>query len=218
MKKIILIGGGEHCRVILSVFSRSRKKLYPGFHIHGIIDRPENVGKKISGVKIIGTDKDLGKLRNKVDYALISIGATGNNTSRRKLYQHVKKIGYQFFILRSVNAIIDESTEIGEGSVIMPGVVINCGTCIGKNVIINTGAVIDHDCRIGDHVHIAPGVTLSGGVSVEADTHIGTGASVIQHVQIGKNCLIGAGSVVVNNVPANVVAYGNPCRQVRKNG
>ena len=48
----------------------------------------------------------------------------------------------------------------------MAGVVIQSGSVIGDNVIVNTNASVDHDCRIGQHVHLAPGVVVCGNVCV----------------------------------------------------
>jgi UDP-perosamine 4-acetyltransferase len=84
----------------------------------------------------------------------------------------------------------------GEGTFIAAGAIVNPGTKIGRNVIINTSASVDHDCEIGDFVHIAPGVTLSGGVKVGNETHIGTGANVIQYVKIGEKCMVKAGTLL----------------------
>ena len=98
----------------------------------------------------------------------------------------------------------------------MPGVVINAGTFIDENTIINTRACIDHDCRIGKHVHIAPGTILSGGVTIGDGTHIGSGSTIIQGVSIGKGNIIGAGSLVIRDIGDNVSAYGVPA-VIRKN-
>lgn len=115
------------------------------------------------------------------------------------------------------SAIISESVNIGEGSVVMPLVVINSEARIGRHCIINTKASIDHECIIGNFVHIAPGCTLSGGVTIGDGSWIGVGSCVKQGIRIGRNCMIGAGAVVVNDIPDNVVAYGNPCRIIRLN-
>jgi acetyltransferase-like isoleucine patch superfamily enzyme len=47
---------------------------------------------------------------------------------------------------------------------------------------------------------------------------IGVGTTIKDHIKIGKNCIIGAGSVVVRDIPDNVIAYGNPCKPIRDNG
>ena len=43
------------------------------------------------------------------------------------------------------------------------------------------------------------------------------GANVLNGIKIGKNCIVGAGSVVTKDIPDNWVAYGNPCKLIRKN-
>ncbi len=133
---------------------------------------------------------------------------------------HVRKIMSERYNLHFAKAIhpssiISGSVEIGDGSVIMPGVIINADSIIGRHCIVNTGASIDHECRIEDYVHIAPGCTLSGEVVVGEGSWVGVGTCVKQGIRIGKNCMIGAGSVVVKDIPDNVVAYGNPCK-IRK--
>jgi acetyltransferase-like isoleucine patch superfamily enzyme len=42
------------------------------------------------------------------------------------------------------------------------------------------------------------------------------GANILNTVKIGKNCVIGAGSVVTKDIPDNVVAYGSPCKIIKK--
>lgn len=96
----------------------------------------------------------------------------------------------------------------------MAGAVINVGSRIGDNSVINTRAALDHDCRIGCHVHIAPGSVISGGVKIGDGTHIGTGSSIIQCINVGINSVIGAGSVVVKDIPDNVKAYGVPAHVI----
>ena len=56
--------------------------------------------------------------------------------------------------------------QIGPGTVIMAGVIIQPGCRIGKHVILNTGCQLDHDCVIEDFAHIAPGAVLCGNVHV----------------------------------------------------
>ncbi len=208
-KKIVLIGGGGHCKVVISIL----KKL-DNFKILGIVDNYK-AESLISGIKIIGTDNDLRNIYNSgIHYALITIGSTKDNTKRYTLFNMAKEIGYKFPVIISPEAIIDESVRIDEGTVIMPGNIINIDSSIGKNCIVNTGAIIGHNCKIGDHCHIAPGTHISGSVVINELSFIGIGATIIQGVKIGKNVTIGAGSVVIKNVPDNVIIVGNPAKIV----
>jgi len=209
-KKIILIGGGGHCKVVISIL----KKL-DNFEIAGIVDnyKAENF---ISGIKIIGTDDDLKDIyKSGIHNAFITVGSIKDNIKRYRLFNMAREIGYKFPVTISPKAIVDDNVKIDEGTVIMPGNIINIDSSIGKNCIINTGAIIEHDCKIGNNCHIAPGVHISGSVNIGELSFIGIGATIIQGVKIGKNVTIGAGSVVIKNIPDNVIVLGNPAKIIK---
>jgi len=210
-KKIILIGGGGNCKVVISILEKIDQ-----FEIAGIIDHKDKVGNFIDHIRIIGSDDDLSKIyKSGIDYGLVTVGSIKDNLKRYQLFNMLKAIGFKFPRVISPESIMDKHTKIGEGSIVMPGCIINIDSSIGVNCIINTGATVEHDCSIGDHCHIAPGVNISGGVSVADLSFIGTGATIIQGIQIGKNATIGAGSVIIKNISDNVIAVGNPAKVIK---
>jgi maltose O-acetyltransferase len=110
-----------------------------------------------------------------------------------------------------------------------------CFITLGDNVYINTNCVI-LDCnrvRVGDHTQIGPNVTLSPAthpvdaaervagpemaypITIGNRVWIGAGAVIGPGVTIGDDTTIGAGSVVMKDVPARVVAAGNPAQVIR---
>lgn len=139
--------------------------------------------------------------------------AIGCNRNRKKIAIKISDKG--FLKLIHPFACISKRVSIGNGTVIMPGVIINADCRIGSHVIINTNSSIDHDCEVEDFVHVSPNVALSGGVRVGEGTHIGVGASVIPGVKIGKWVTIGAGSVIIRDIPDYSVVVGNPGRIIR---
>ena len=138
--------------------------------------------------------------------------AVGNNKTRKIIVENCKEKIAPAMIHAS--GIISPSAAIGEGTVVMPYVVLNADSRVGKHCILNTGAVIEHDCILGDYVHISPNASLAWEVTVGEGTHIGISACVIPGIQIGKWCTIGAGAVIIKDVPDGVTMVGNPGRVV----
>lgn len=131
--------------------------------------------------------------------------------------------------------------EIGDGCYIEPPLHANWGghhVHFGKNIYANFGLTLVDDSHIfvGDGTMFAPGVIVSTAghpiapefrekvfqynmpVHIGKNCWIGAGAIILPGVTIGDNTVIGAGSVVTRDIPANVVAFGTPCRVVREIG
>lgn len=209
MKEIIVIGGGGHAKVVISILKKIRE-----YNIIGYTDI--NNRGKILGVSHYGNDEKLLNIEHKPFLAL-GIGLIRNFAIRKKIVDKFIEKEFVFEAIISPNATINEEVNLDNGTVVMDGVVINSGTTIGKYSIVNTNSSIDHDCKIGDFVHIAPGVTVSGGVVIGNMNLIGIASTILQSIIIGDFNIIGAGSVINENIPSGVVAFGNPCKVIKEN-
>ncbi|MHC1747904.1 MAG: acetyltransferase [Cellulosilyticaceae bacterium] len=206
---IIIVGSGGHAKSVLDAISTKNQ-----FEIIGLIGCKDDIGKDVNGYKVIGMDEDK-KWYYEAGIRNVVI-AIGNHERRLKLYQSYKALGYKFPNIIDETAILASHIRIGEGNFIGKGVIVNASTQISNSCILNTGCVVEHDCFIGECVHIAPRATLCGNVQIKFGSHIGAGTTIIQNIIVGKNTIIGAGSVVLKNVSDNTIAYGNPCREVKK--
>lgn len=205
---IIVIGGGGHAKVIVSILKKMEI-----FDIVGYTDKKDR--GNLLGIPYLGDDSRLHDL--KVQYgqcaAVIGVGYLGKDNLRERLMDNLRGLGFILPAIISPTAVINAEVVIGEGTVVMDGVVVNSGTRIGQCVIVNTRASVDHDCEIGDFAHIAPGVTLSGGVKVGARSLIGVGATVVQYATIGDDCIIGAGAVVAKDCIEPGTYVGVPAKK-----
>jgi maltose O-acetyltransferase len=105
---------------------------------------------------------------------------------------------------------------------------------LGTRVFFNFNCVVLDVCevRIGDFTLIGPGVQIMTSLhpldaalrrerelgkpsQIGSDVWVGGGAQILAGVRIGSRSVIGAGSVVTRDVPAGVLAVGNPCRVIR---
>jgi sugar O-acyltransferase (sialic acid O-acetyltransferase NeuD family) len=207
MNKIVIIGGGGHARVVISIIRQLE-----GYEIVGYIDIKNN--GDLLGVRYAGSDVLLEKLysEKKAGHAAMGIGVAASLQKRKELLGKAASIGFRFPPIISPHCVIGEEVGIGEGTIVMNGTVINTGTVIGKHCIINTGSVVDHDCRIGDFVHIAPGATLCGGVEIGENAFVGSGATIIPGREIGRNAVIGAGAVVTGDCLQEGTYIGVPAK------
>ncbi len=133
----------------------------------------------------------------------------------------------------------DMFAEIGEECYIEPPFRANWGghhVHFGNRVYANFNLTLVDDTHIyvGDCTMIGPNVTIATAghpvvpslrkygvqfnapVRVGKNCWIGAGAVLLPGVTVGDNSVIGAGSVVTKDIPANVVAVGNPCRVLRE--
>lgn len=131
--------------------------------------------------------------------------------------------------------------EIGDGCYIEPPLHANWGgrhVHFGKHVYANFHLTLvdDTDIYVGDDTMFGPNVTVATAghpilpalreqvyqynmpVFIGRNCWIGAGAILLPGVHIGDGTVIGAGSVVTKDIPANVVAVGNPCRVLRPIG
>jgi acetyltransferase-like isoleucine patch superfamily enzyme len=126
------------------------------------------------------------------------------------------------------NVVIREENSIGDGFRIWNSSVIDYGCNIGSNVKIHNKVYVAQFTIIEDDVFLAPGVTLANdmhpgcpdasecmrGPSINKGAQIGINCTILPRVIIGEHSLIGAGSVVTRDIPAGVVAYGNPAQVI----
>ena len=199
MDNIILIGGGGHAKACIDVIEQG--KLY---RVAGIIEKEGSHNDSVLGHSILGYDIDLKKLRNKYEYALITIGQINSPSARINAFGILKSLEFVLPTIKSPLAYVSKHAQIGEGTIIMHGALVNAGAKIGSNCIINSNALVEHDVRIGDHCHISTMAIVNGEVTVGEGTFIGSGAITKQSITIGKSCIIGSGCVLKQNIPDKV--------------
>lgn len=202
--QLIIVGAGGHGKVVLDAALAAQQPIS-----YLVDDAPaccELLGLRV----VLASDVDWQATRQ-----FEFLVAVGDNRIRAMLFQRMLTKGGTPTTIIHPSAIVSKHACIGRGTVICAGVIVNAGAVIGENCILNTACSIDHDCRIGDHVHICPGVHLAGNVTVGEGTIIGIGSSVIPGKKVGDWSILGAGSVVVRDIPDQVIAFGVPARVVR---
>ena len=210
-KPVVVIGAGGHAKVLIAALKRL------GARVLGATDADvARHGQTVLDVPVLGGDEALNVHDPAAVLLVNGLGSVARTEARRAIHERLTKRGYRFATVVDPLALLAGPVEIGEGAQVLAGAVVQPGTRLGVNCIVNTRAAIDHDCTVGAHAHIAPGATLSGGVQVGEGAHVGTGASVIHNVRIGAGAIVGAGAAVIADVPDGVTVAGVPARVLRK--
>lgn len=172
-----------------------------------------------------------GEMYNSTEPELLEIQAKANQRvfdyNHTPLYEKEKKQA----LLRDIFASVGENVHIETPFNANWGI----NTSLGKNFYanFNMSLVDDTDIIIGDYVKFGPNCVLTTAshpidpelrkqayqfnrpIVIADNVWLGSNVVVFGGVSIGENSVIGAGSIVTRDVPANVVAYGNPCQVIR---
>ena len=97
----------------------------------------------------------------------------------------------------------------------MAGVIINPDAEIRDFCILNTGSQLEHNCYMDSFSHLSAGSVTGGKVRIGKFSAITLNVTILDRLTIGENTVVGSGSVVLKDLPDNVLAYGNPAKIVR---
>jgi UDP-3-O-[3-hydroxymyristoyl] glucosamine N-acyltransferase len=111
--------------------------------------------------------------------------------------------------------IIEDDVDIGANCVLNLGE--ETDTIVRRGSMIGHLSSIGHDADIGRYVGISVHVCISGCVKVGKWSYIAPQTVVKPYVKIGEYTMIGMGSVVNKDIPSGVIAYGTPCKVIRRN-
>jgi sugar O-acyltransferase (sialic acid O-acetyltransferase NeuD family) len=196
VKGLILVGGGGHCRSCIDVIEAGST-----YAITGIVDRAPVLPDQLLGYTFLGTDALLPELVKLHRNALVSVGQINSPRPRMRLYTLLRSIDAILPTIVSPHGYVSRHAQVGEGTVVFHGAIVNAAGEVGKNCIINSRALIEHDALVGDHCHVSTGAIVNGGCNIGEGTFIGSGAVLHQGVRVGAACIIAAGAVVKADIP-----------------
>jgi sugar O-acyltransferase (sialic acid O-acetyltransferase NeuD family) len=211
MKKILLFGGGNQVHYTIDIIEKENK-----YEIAGIIDSVHPIGADRYGYKVLGRQENLTQIveEYKIDAGLITIG---DNWSRSIVYNAIIKQMPSFEFVNAIHpsVIIGKNVELGFGVVMMAGVIVNPLAKIGNFTFFATGCQVEHDCIIEEFASVSAGSVMGGYVTIGKFSAITLGVTILDRLKIGENSVIGSGSLVLKDIPNNVLAHGNPINKVR---
>jgi acetyltransferase EpsM len=204
--RLILIGGGEHARVVIEAIRSGA-----GHEVLGFIDpeQCEETTRRL-GVARLGGEAELSAYPGAL--GVLGFGALATRKRRFEVVEWLTPRLAGWARVVHATAWVSPTATIGPGTVILARAVVQTGARIGAHCVVNTGAIVEHDVVLGDHVQLAPGVILGGAARVGSLAYLGLGAVVRDHTTIGARATVGMGAVVVSDVADGAQVLGVPAR------
>ena len=213
-KKIIIIGTGQHARMLVELIEEQGK-----YKIIGFIAKDWSNKKKILGYPILCIEKNLKSFLKKnydIKYYACGVGDNaGGMKGREKIIKHYDNLLTAPKII-SPKSYISKYSKIGKGSIIEAYAKVMNGATIGKHCMIESFTAVNHDQNIKSNVFIGNNCALAGKF-IGKNTIIGDGSSIGYKVSIGSNCIINQGTVVTKSIKNNRIVFGNPYKVLKNN-
>lgn len=212
MNNIVIFGTSGQAKVILDILEKSSK-----YSIAGCIDDFKEKNSSFLDYKILGKTEDIPYLI-KQNNLIGGIIAIGDNWVRKNVAEKIMSLDPSFNFINALHpqAQIGKNIQLGRGIAIMAGAIINPDSTIYDHCIVNTNSSLDHDSIMEEFSSLAPGVTTGGNVKIGKYSAISLGANIIHGITIGDHVVVGAGSLVLEDIPDSVVAYGSPAKIIRE--
>lgn len=195
MRDIVIIGAGGIGREVAWIIEEINE-VKPTWNIVGFVDENSEIqGKELNGYKVLGGLEALDKLEVK-PYVVVAIANCG--VKKDIVGKLEGKFDFATIVYPSVR--VSKYVDIGEGSIVYPGVILTVNTRIGNHVIISGNCGIGHDTVIGDYSSVLWGSCFSGYDVVGQEAFIGVGCKIAQGIDITDGSRIATGSVVTKDI------------------
>jgi sugar O-acyltransferase (sialic acid O-acetyltransferase NeuD family) len=210
--RVVLYGSRPdgHASVVLEMLAGAA-----GMEVAGLVDDwPENAGRKIGALAVIGGSADLPRLAAEgVEGVLLGFGAA---QGREAIVGAVDAAGLALPTLVHASAQIAASAKLADGVQVLAQASVGPNARVGRGGLINTGAIVEHDVSVGDYSVIDPGAVLTGRARIGESVEIGSGAVLIPDAEVGPGATVGAGAVVTRPVAAGQTVVGVPARPIER--
>ncbi|PZR27073.1 MAG: maltose acetyltransferase [Citrobacter freundii] len=151
-------------------------------------------------------------------FEIFSIHPSRKEERQKKFRRLLGTVGNAFTIEKGFHCDYGYNIHIGENFFANVNfTVLDCAAVrIGNNVLIGPNVGIYTAGHPLDTEQRVAGLEFAYPVTIGDNVWIGGHVAILPGVKIGDNAVIGAGSVVTKNIPANVVAFGNPCKVIKE--
>lgn len=201
MKKVVIIGNSDAADVLYRYMYSD-----PRWEVIGFCVDEGFVKERLKfDLPVVSIDQIAGFFKG--DFcAVMGVGYSGMNSIRETLYSKVKSMGIKISsYIHPDSKVYTEEERIGDGSLILPGVIVEPYATIGENSVLWSGSVIGHHSVVGNNCWISSGVVVSGHCVIGNNSFLGVGSVISNGVCLAERNIVGAGGSVFKSTRVDEV-------------
>lgn len=146
---------------------------------------------------------------------MMAMGYSNLNQDRASLFERLKALGYRIETYVHPDAHVYTQHPIGEGSIVLPGAVVEPHVTVGSNTMIWCNVTVAHHASVADHCWLASGAVISGQARVGNNCFVGVNATIVNGLSVGDNSIVGASALVTKDVKPSTVHLARSAEPIR---
>ncbi len=191
-QKIILAGNAITAEILFAYLRRDPRYEINGFTVDDNFVMQDGVG----GPRTVGLSEVVNAFSPDTHRVIMAMGYNDLNRTRKVMFGRLKAMGYRVETYIHPDARVYADNPLGEGSVVLPGAVIEPHAQVGANTMVWSNVTLAHHSCVGDHCWVAAGTVVSGYAKVLDNTFLGVSCSVVNAVTVGEFNFVGAGAMI----------------------
>lgn len=208
MNRLVIIGGGDFAKQVLSIMHNQDKYTVVGFY-DDFTDAVDFDTIPILG-KLDKIESDFNA--NKFDFIFFAVGYN------RLQYKKSLIERFNFIPLATIihpTAFIERDAEVGPGCLIYPFAYVGPRVQLNKCVVVNVYSYLPHDNRVGTCTFLSGGINIGGKVNIGECCFIGIGVTTNDSLDIGDNIFLGSNTLVLKSISQSGTYVGSPARMIK---
>ena len=205
MKRSVIIGNGMLAIMLAKYICQANHTTANHALECFAVDKEYILANSIDGVSVVPFEHFFSTY-NSGDVSLyMGIGYKKMGKIREEIYIRCKEQGFSFSSYVHPSAIIFPDILIGEGNIILEGVIVEAGCNIGNCNLFYGKSMLGHDSQVGNFNTFSVNATTAGGVMIKSNCFIGASATIKDGITLDDGVFVGAGAYAWSSIDKNKV-------------
>lgn len=192
MKKILLAGNATTAEILCAYLRQDTR-----YDVAGLTVDDEFVAQGgLGGYRTVGLSEVAAAFSPDTHRVIMAMGYNDLNRTRETMFRRLRAMGYGVETYIHPDARVYTDQPVGEGSVVLPGAVVEPQARVGANTMVWSNVTLAHHSIVDDHCWVAAGTVVSGQARVLRNTFLGVGCTLVNAITVAEFNVIGAGSLI----------------------